>query len=110
MKHNQYIKIYTGYPDDVQCQISREMHADVNAGLRIASINTNIINPQEGDICVTVVYERFLPNVTDDADELGYLIAKLEQYAKEELNAHNSCVAEDLQAAADKLKEIGERR
>lgn len=110
MKHDQYIKIYTGYPDEVEAAISQHIHARVNAGLRIASISTVVLNPQEGNICTTVIYEACEPNAPDDAEELGYLVAKLEQYAKEELNAHNNCIAEDLQAAANKLKEIGERK
>lgn len=110
MKHNQYVKIYTGRCYDVECMINQHLQGEANIGLRIASIDTKIIDPQRETVCVTVTYEYCLLNMADDADEFGYLITKLEQYAKEELNAHNNCVAEDLQAAADKLKEMGERK
>lgn len=104
MEHKQYIKIYAGYPDEVESAISQHIHARVNAGLRIASISTVVMNPQEGNICTTVIYENDRPNSSVDAEELGYWIAKLEHYAKK---AHNECAAEDLRTIADKLKELG---
>ena len=111
MKHNQYVRLYTGYPDDVEHRIGKELNDEGRcAGYRIVSISTVVLDPREGGVCTTVVYEACESNASVDADELGYLITKLEQYAKEALDEHNNCIAEDLQAAADKLKEIGERK
>ena len=111
MNHNQYVKIYAGTPYFVEEQINNYINSCVTPP-RIVSINTSALEVSRigTSICTTVVFEDSVPTASCDADELGYLITKLEQYAKEELDAHNNCIAEDLQAAADKLKEMGERK